>query len=148
LAECRVCGSGRTSILPLAGTTPLSEGSMKAQQTTSHGRKQVSGMVILALGILVFVPKLGALAPRFGETPETLRLELVNALPAIGLGVLHAGQALAFEPRSFFAGLAGILVSFWPLLLVAAGTLLLRNGFGGGMKWTGRPDSPVERERL
>ena len=121
---------------------------MRATQTATGNLKRMLGTVIVGLGILVFVPKLGALAPGFGETPEALKAQLINALPSIGLGLLHAGQALAFEPRSFFAGVLGILVSFWPLVPVAVGTVLLRNGFGGGLKGSeGSVNSPATEER-
>jgi hypothetical protein len=120
---------------------------MPATRATTGNFKRMLGTVIIGLGILILVPRLSALPPRFEETTEALKAELYNALPAIGLGLLHAGQALAFEPRSFFAGVLGILVSFWPLLLVAVGTLLLRNGFGGEINASsGSLNSPAKEE--
>jgi len=89
------------------------------------------GIVILALGVLVFLPKFMAVVPHLEENVQEISLDLYNALPTIGLGVLHMGQALAFEPASFFARALHILVSFWPLLLVAAGTILLWSTFNG-----------------
>ena len=90
--------------------------------------KNMLGMMMIAMGTLAFVPQLSGLASRLGQTTEAIGAELFSALPSIGLGVLHAGQALAFEPGTFFAGALRLLLSFWPLLLVAAGTLLLRTG--------------------
>jgi len=104
---------------------------MATQQAKSEKLRTGLGIVILALGVLVFLPKFTAVVPHLEENVQEISLDVYNALPTIGLGALHMGQALAFDPGSFFAGVLHILVSFWPLLLVAAGTVLLRNTFGG-----------------
>jgi hypothetical protein len=88
------------------------------------------GMAIVAAGILVLVPKFVAVAPLLSGTLQEIALQTLNALPSLGLGALHLGQALAFDPATFFAGVLRILVSFWPLLLVAIGTLFLRYDSG------------------
>ena len=104
---------------------------MATQQAKSEKLRTGLGIVILALGVLVFLPKFTAVVPHLEENVQEISLDVYNAMPTIGLGALHMGQALAFDPGSFFAGVLHILVSFWPLLLVAAGTVLLRNTFGG-----------------
>ena len=104
---------------------------MATQQAKSEKLRTAFGIVMLVLGVLVFLPKFTAVVPHLEENIQEISLDVYNALPTIGLGVLHMGQALAFEPGTFFAGALHILVSFWPLLLVAAGTVLLRNTFGG-----------------
>ena len=103
---------------------------MMTRQTTSGKAKSAIGMVIVALGLAVLAPKFVGLAPLLNGTLQELTQQTFNALPSIGLGVLHAGQTLAFEPGTFFARVLGILVSFWPLLVVAVGTFLLRNDAG------------------
>jgi hypothetical protein len=99
---------------------------MVARQITSGRLKSALGIGVLALGILVFLPRFNMVAPHFGDTLDDLTMDLYNALPSIGLGVLHAGQALVFDPISFFAGALQILVSFWPLILIFLGTALVR----------------------
>jgi branched-subunit amino acid transport protein len=103
---------------------------MVTGQTNSGKAKSVIGMVILGVGVLILVPKFIAMIPLLSGTLQEIWLQLFDALPAIGLEALHAGQALAFEPGTFFAGMLRILLSFWPLLVVAVGTLLLRNESG------------------
>ena len=70
------------------------------------------------------------MVPFLSDTFQEIGLEMFNALPSIGMGALHSAQALVFDPATFFAGGLSILVSFWPLLLVTIGTLLLRNESG------------------
>jgi hypothetical protein len=103
---------------------------MVTRQTNSGKAQSVLGMAIVAVGILMLAPKFIAVVPLMGNTFQEASFEVFNSLPSIGLGALHAGQALVFDPATFFAVALGILVSFWPLLLVTIGTFLLRNGAG------------------
>jgi hypothetical protein len=105
---------------------------MMMQQTNSGKAQTMVGMVIVAVGILVLAPKFIALTPLASDTMEQITDMFINALPSIGLGALHAGQALAFEPASFFAGLLRNLLSFWPLLMVGVGVLMMRTRWAGG----------------
>jgi hypothetical protein len=130
LAEMRVPPLNEPSILGLQARSTQQEGNMATRQTNSGKAQSVLGMAIVAVGILVLVPKFIAVAPLLSGTFQEISLQAFNALPALGLGALHAGQALVFDPGTFFAGVARILVSFWPLLVVALGTLILRNDSG------------------
>jgi hypothetical protein len=103
---------------------------MMTRQTNSGKAQSIVGMVIVAVGILGLTPKFFAFVPLLSGTLQEFVLDVVNALPSIGLGALHAGESLAFEPATFFAGALLNLVSFWPLLLVALGTRMLRNDSG------------------
>jgi hypothetical protein len=105
---------------------------MATRQANSGKAQSVLGMAIVAVGILVLVPKFIAVAPLLSGTFQEITRQAFNALPVLGLNALHAGQALAFDPATFFAGVGRNLISFWPLLVVALGTLILRNDSGIG----------------
>ena len=53
--------------------------------------------------------------------------EALGVLPSGVLAVSQAAQAYAVDHQGFLQGLLQILWSFWPLLLVIAGTVLLRD---------------------
>jgi hypothetical protein len=121
---------------------------MATRQTNSGRTQSMLGLAIVAAGILVLVPKFVAVAPLLSGTLREIALQALNALPSLGLGALHVGQTLAFDPATFFAGVLRILVSFWPLLLVAIGTLFLRYVSGIGPRKIGtREISKAEGNR-
>ena len=62
-------------------------------------------------------------------------------LPSGVLAASQAAQAYALDHQGFLQGLLQILGSFWPLLLVIAGTILLRDAFTDKVK--GLPASKV-----
>jgi hypothetical protein len=47
-------------------------------------------------------------------------------IPALGLAGLRAVQVYIFDHSHFLSALQQILVSFWPLLLVVVGAVLMR----------------------
>jgi hypothetical protein len=92
--------------------------------------KSLTGAGILVLGLFLLFVNLDGVAARIsdaiGAPAESLRI-----LPALGLAGLHAVQAYTFDHAGFLSSLTQMLLSFWPLLLVAAAAALLRP-FGKG----------------
>ena len=90
--------------------------------------KSLAGTALNGLGILVFYENLHQAAIQFGHLLDLIPREALGALPAL---ILTASQVLqtygADYPRSLQGCLLHILVSFWPLLLVIAGTALSRD---------------------
>jgi hypothetical protein len=60
------------------------------------------------------------------ETPGPLNIAGVAASQAL--------LSYLFDHQEFMQGFHRILISFWPLVLVIAGSLVLRNGFTGEAK--------------
>ena len=56
--------------------------------------------------------------------------DLVRSVAAISLAGLHAVQAYTFDHAGFLSSLLQILVSFWPLVLIFVGAVLLQRTFG------------------
>jgi hypothetical protein len=101
---------------------------MTARTTASRSLKSIAGATACALGFLLLLANLDGLAAQIGQTVAAPS-ETPGILPALGLAGLHALQSYAFDHARFSSSLLQILVSFWPLLLVIAGTMLLRNSF-------------------
>jgi len=100
---------------------------MANQQTSSKGLRPVLGAALLAIGFLLLFGNLDALEASVGRilgAPASGGTECVSVLI---LATSHAVQAYAFDHQGFLSVLQQILVSFWPLLLVMTGAVLLRS---------------------
>jgi hypothetical protein len=103
---------------------------MAARQTTSQTLKSITGASIFALGLLLLFVNLDGAATQM-TSMICNPVEAPGMLATIGLAGLHAMQAYTFNHDGFFSSLLWILVSFWPLLLIAIGAALLRGAFIG-----------------
>jgi hypothetical protein len=101
---------------------------MTAWRTSSQSLKSISGAGLFALGFLLLFVNLDAATAQIGSL-VCAPAEATGMLAAIGLVGLHAVQAYAFDHAWFLSSLLHILVSFWPLMLIAIGAALLRGSF-------------------
>ena len=85
---------------------------------------------VFALGLLLLFVNLDGVAAYIANFAGVSGYEAQGILPALGLGGFHAFEAYAFDQDAFLSGLRQILVSFWPLIVIAIGAALLRNGLG------------------
>lgn len=91
---------------------------MSTQEKSALTSRFVVGAALFTLGTAIL---LGKLAVFFTDASA----ELIGTLPAIGMAFLRASTTLPFSGHGLFAVVLGVLVSFWPLLLIAAGSGLL-----------------------
>jgi hypothetical protein len=110
--------------------TALLEATMESRQPSTKSLKSITGAVLIALGLLILFANVDGVVSSMDGFASTAN-ETVGALPALGLAALHTAQAYTFDRAGFFSTLQQILVSFWPLLLVIIGAILLRYAFGG-----------------
>lgn len=98
---------------------------MAKQKTSSRNIKSIVGAGFLAIGLFFFFVNLDGVTAQIsamaGASAETLGI-----LPALSLAGMHVLQAYHFDHAGFLSSLLQILVSFWPLLLIIAGAILLR----------------------
>ena len=99
---------------------------MAPKQTSSRPVKSITGAILLALGFLVLFANLDAVAAQINSAAGIPGEQTPGMLPALILATLHALQAYAFDHAGFLSGLLQILVSFWPLILIIVGAVLLR----------------------
>jgi hypothetical protein len=101
------------------------------RQTLFSCYKSISGVVLVGLGVFAFhanlvqaATQLNALGGIHGETP--------GIVPTVILTGWHVWLAYAADQHRFLHGLVEhLLVLSWPLLLVMAGTILLRQKCSG-----------------
>jgi hypothetical protein len=105
---------------------------MAVKQKSSRSVKWILGITLLSLGFLFLFSNLDALASSLGRAAGQPQEDASSTVLDLGLAGMHAIQAYAFDHAHFLSSLRGILVSFWPLVLVLIGAVLLRDVF---MHW-------------
>lgn len=103
---------------------------MARQQTSIRSLLSIVGAILLILGLALIFANLDALAVHVTNSFPTPTKNL-GMLPTLGLAGLSALQVYLSDHSRFFSALLQFLVSFWPLLLVAAGALLMRRTLAG-----------------
>ena len=104
---------------------------MAARQTTPRSLTSIAGAFLLAVGFLILFSNLDAAAARIAYATGNAGGRALETLPALILALLHGLQAYVFDHAGFLSGVLQFLVSFWPLILILTGALLLRDAFRG-----------------
>ena len=120
---------------------------MAAQQTSTRSLLSIIGAILLILGLALIFANLDALAVHVTNSFPAPTKNL-GMLPALGLAGLSAVHFYLSDHSRFFSALLQFLVSFWPLLLVVGGALLMRRTLGGRPAVRGTvTGSPANAER-
>jgi len=101
---------------------------MTARQTSSQSLKSILGAGAIALGLVLLFVNLDGVASQVSSVICT-QAEAPGMLATVGLAGLHALQAYKFDHGRFLPGLLQMLVSFWPVILILFGAVLLRDAF-------------------
>jgi len=110
---------------------------MADRRATSQSLKSIAGASLIAFGLVILFANLDGVAASLSNCARVYVHEAVGILPALGLAALHAAQSYAFGHAGFLSSLLQILVSFWPVILILAGALLLRDVFRGSFSKQG-----------
>jgi len=102
---------------------------MATRNTASRSLKSIGGAVLLALGLVILSANLDGIAACASNFAGISTPQEPEIFPALGLAALHAAQTYAFDHARFLSSLLRMLVSFWPVILILAGVLLLRDVF-------------------
>ena len=84
----------------------------------------ILGASILALGFVLLMVNLDVLSSHLSKHFSSA--DELGIIASLGLAGLHALHTYAVDEAGFLSSLGQLLVSFWPLLLIVAGALLLR----------------------
>ena len=106
---------------------------MASQHRPSEGLKSIVGGALVGLGLHILFGNLDRVAEQMKHMLGTAAWETLGVLPSAVLAASQAVQAYGLDHQGFLQSLlwigSWILISFWPLVLVIAGTVLLRNFF-------------------
>ena len=106
---------------------------MASQHRLSEGLQSIVGGALVGLGLHILFGNLDRVAEQMKHMLGTAAWETLGVLPSVVLAASQAVQAYGLDHQGFLQSLLWIgfwiLISFWPLVLVIAGTVLLRNFF-------------------
>jgi hypothetical protein len=102
---------------------------MATQHRPSQTFRSIAGSALVGLGLFILFGNLGGAAAQ---------LRHLLSVPGEGLGLLASViLAASFDHRRLLHGLLQMLLSFWPLLFVIVGAVLLRDAFTENVKTLG-----------
>jgi hypothetical protein len=92
-----------------------------------------AGAVLIVFGTLILAGNLASTAAHLSQMLgiTVKAAESVGPIDAAGVAASQALWTYVFDHKEFIRGFHRILISFWPVLLVIAGSVMWRNGFTG-----------------
>jgi len=125
---------------------------MASQHRPSEGLKSIVGGALVGLGLHILFGNLDRVAEQLHHMLGTPAWETLGVLPSAVLAASQAVQAYGLDHQGFLQSLLWIgfwiLISFWPLVLVIAGTVLLRNFFTEKAKALPAPEKYFENKNM
>jgi hypothetical protein len=107
---------------------------MTSQHKTTDSIQAISGAVLVGLGLHILLGNLDRAAAQWTTILGNTAGDALGLLPSVVLASSQAAQAYALDHQGFWQCLLRTLVSFWPLLLIIAGAVLLRDVFADKVK--------------
>lgn len=104
---------------------------MAAARITARGTTRPAlGKALLTLGGVFLVAQVALFSWHLTQYWDRAGAKAVGGLSALGMAAVHAVNTVAWNPGAALASSLQVLVLCWPLLLVAAGIVLLRKNAG------------------
>jgi hypothetical protein len=110
-----------------AKETAVREADMTKQHNTPESLKSIAGGVLVGLGLHILSGNLAGDATQLRHLLGIPAGEALGVVPSVALAASQAVQAYGLDHQRVLDGLLQTLASFWPLLLVVVGTILLRD---------------------
>ncbi|PYX17294.1 MAG: hypothetical protein DMG84_04445 [Acidobacteria bacterium] len=121
---------------------------MASQHRPSEGLKSIVGGALVGLGLHILFGNLDRVAEQLQHMLGTPAWETLGVLPSAVLAASQAVQAYGLDHQEFLQTLLWMLISFWPLLLVILGTVLLRDFFTERAKALPAPDKFLQNKNM
>jgi hypothetical protein len=118
---------------------------MTRQDKTSESITVIAGGALVGLGLHILSGNLDTAADQLRHLLGNTVGDALGVLPSVVLASSQAAQAYALDHHGFLQCFLRMLVSFWPLLLVVVGTVLLRDVFAGRVKASPIPNQYFQR---
>jgi len=121
---------------------------MASQHKLSEGLKSVVGGALVGLGLHILFGNLDRVAEQLQHMLGTPAWETLGVLPSAVLAASQAVQAYGLDHQGFLQTLLWMLISFWPLVLVILGTVLLRDFFTERAKALPAPERFLQNKNM
>ena len=119
---------------------------MTRQHNISKNLKSVAGGILVGLGIHILSVNLAGDATQLRHLLGIPAGDALGLLPSVALAASQAAQAYDLDQQRFLGSLLQLLPSFWPLLLVVVGTILLRDALADRVKELPAPDNNFQNK--
>ncbi len=101
---------------------------MAEQEKKAAARfRSIAGGALVGLGLHVLMGSVGRVESQWNHLLGAKADGALGLLPSAVLAASEAVQSYACDHQTFVLGLAKALLSLWPLLLIAGGTILLHD---------------------
>ena len=118
---------------------------MTRQHKTSERIRAIAGGALVGLGVHILSGNLDTAADQLRDLLGNTAGDALGVLPSVVLASSQAAQAYALDHHGFLQCFLRMLVSFWPLLLVVSGTVLLGDVFAEKVKASPRPNQYFQK---
>ena len=102
---------------------------MARQRKPSEIFKSIAGGPLVGIGLHILLGNVDRATTQLTHSLGANTGETLGLLPSAVLAASQASRAYDFDRMELLQGLFRVLVSFWPLLLVVLGAILLRDVF-------------------
>jgi len=119
---------------------------MTRQHNTADNVRSIAGGALVGLGLHMLSANLTGDATQLRQQLGMPAGEALGVLPSVALAASQAARAYAIDHQGFLDGLLQLLASFWPLLLVIVGTILLRDALADKVREMPARDSYVRNK--
>ncbi len=118
---------------------------MAKAKTSSKSFNATAGAILLSVGLLLLFANLDEVAAGIGNSFHSTGSSLSTVIE-LGLAGMRAVHSYFFDQPTFQTGIHLILVSFWPLIPVVIGAVLLQVAFKGRLAVRGTDSDSSESE--
>jgi hypothetical protein len=118
---------------------------MTRQRKTSESITAIAGGALVGLGVHIVSGNLDAAAAQLRHLLGNTAGDALGVLPSVVLASSQAAQLYALDHHGFLQCFLRMLLSFWPLLLVVIGTVLLWDVFADKGKASPTPNQYFQK---
>ena len=118
---------------------------MTKAQTFSRAFNATAGAILFYFGLFLLLANLNDVAARVSDS-FSYKASSASAVIELGLAGMRAVHSYFFDQPTFQADVRLILVSFWPLIPVIIGAVLLQVAFKGRFALRGTDSGSSESE--
>ena len=118
---------------------------MTRQDKTSESITVIAGGALVGLGLHILSGNLDTAAHQLRHLLGNTAGDALGVLPSVVLASSQAAQAYTLDHHGFLQCFLRMLVSFWPLLLVVVGTVLLWDVFADKGKASPTPNQYFQK---
>jgi hypothetical protein len=118
---------------------------MAGQRTAFRSSKSIAGAVFVGVGMFILYENLAGAVAQLKYVLGANGSDALGVLPAVVLATSQAVRVCGFDHQGFLPCLR-MLISFWPPLLVIAGTMLLRDACRDTVEASPTPNQHFQKQ--